>query len=71
MSTGSNYTQYTHGGVVNGKAVHNWHCLTCPWTHTEVGGRKEQNMGQRKADRHACYDSSKDAQKGRKDLEND
>ena len=65
--TGENYTVYTSGGQINSKGVHNWHCLSCPWTHTEMGGRKEQNRGQRKANKHRCYDSSKDPQSGRKD----
>jgi len=69
MANDPNHTYYERGGVVNGKASHNWHCLSCPWTQTVVGGRKEQNAGQRKADRHQCYDSSKDAQKDRKDLQ--
>jgi len=64
----NNDTVYTSGGEFNGRGVHKWHCLSCPWTHQEVGGRKEQNAGQRKAEAHRCYDSSKDAQAGRRDI---
>lgn len=66
--TGENDTVYTFGGALNGKGVHNWHCLSCPWKHQEVGGRIEQNRGQYKANRHRCYDSSRDPQKNRKDI---
>jgi hypothetical protein len=65
----SNDTVYTKAGVVNGKGLHKWHCLSCPWTHTEMGGRKEQTRGQNKAENHRCYNSDNDSWKQRKDLE--
>ena len=49
----SNDTIYTSGGEFNGRGVHKWHCLGCNWTHQELGGRKDKNRGQRKADNHA------------------
>jgi hypothetical protein len=64
----NNDTIYTHGGELNGKGLHKWHCLSCPWTQTALGGSKEQNVGQRKAEAHRCYDSSKDAQARRRDI---
>ena len=69
MAKDPNLTNYKRDGVVNGKAVHSWQCMGCPWHATRIGGVKAKNSGQGEADRHQCYDSSKDAQKGRKDLE--
>lgn len=65
----NNDTIYTYGGELNGQGLHKWHCLSCPWTHTELGGRKNQNRGQAKAEAHKCYDSSKDLWSGRRDLQ--
>ena len=64
----SNDTVYSYGGDIGGVGLHKWHCLKCPWTHSTTGGRKNQDSGQRKAENHRCYDSSKDAQAGRRDL---
>jgi len=63
-----NYTNYKFNGPINGLGSHSWSCLGCNWTHSELGGRKEQNRGQRKADSHKCYNSANDAQAGRKDI---
>jgi len=65
----SNNTVYTNGGEFNGRGVHKWHCLDCSWNHQEVGGRKEQNRGQRKAESHKCYSSANDSWSNRKDLQ--
>jgi hypothetical protein len=65
----SNDTIYSNGGEFNGRGVHKWHCLGCNWTHQELGGLKDKNRGQRKADNHACYNSANDSWKQRKDLE--
>ena len=65
----NNLTNYKYNGSVNGKGSHSWSCLGCSWSHSEIGGRKEQNRGQRKANKHSCYDSSKDSWSGRKDLD--
>jgi hypothetical protein len=65
----SNNTVYSSGGEFGGLGVHNWHCLGCQWTHTTVGGRKEQSAGQSKAESHKCYNSANDPWKQRKDLE--
>jgi hypothetical protein len=64
-----NFTNYKFNGPVNGLGSHSWNCLGCNWTHSVLGGRLEQNRGQRKADSHACYNSSNDSWKQRKDLE--
>jgi hypothetical protein len=65
----SNNTVYTGGGELNGRGFHKWHCLDCSWTHSELGGRKEQDRGQRKANSHRCYNYANDSWSNRKDLQ--
>jgi len=65
----NNDTVYTFGGEVGGVGLHKWHCLSCPWTHSTTGGRKNQDAGQRKAEAHRCYNSANDSWSTRKDLQ--
>jgi len=69
----SNNTNYTYKGTreINGQkfGVHGWSCLDCPWQIEKVGGPKEMNAGTREANKHQCYDSSKDSWSNRRDLQ--
>jgi len=53
---------------INGKSIHKWTCMGCPWTHTEIGGRQALRHGNIKSMYHKCYNSEDDAQSERKDL---
>jgi hypothetical protein len=69
-----NFTNYSREGQVNGKAVHVWTCngadgMSCGWHATRIGGQQAINSGAAEAQRHQCYDSSKDSWSDRKDLQ--
>ena len=68
MASEPNLTNYRSNGQINGLGSHSWNCMGCGWTHSELGGRKKQNQGQRKADSHKCYNSANDSQAVRKDI---